>query len=590
MKGKDIFLGLKYIGDDLVEKAESGKFRDRERKRDSRPSIRRPLLVAAVIALSLMLVGCGVVYLLKIQDLKIAQSTETRDYALENGVYVSQPHEVNVTTLSLAGVKDTSAYQASQEYYAFQKEFEETVHMMSEEGTLPENFWEEDTYLKTLQAQAQTLAQKYQLKPEGEKLAFRTTRNLCDALGVERFVRDSQELKAYVQSGWCNENGNFRLDMTFAFPEDKGYEVVSTSGILRWNWLDSFSADFVSVVDSGDWVEKNYTTADGHDVLILHSPSQERGFIFCNRGNALMSLAVTMNPEILSEDQGVVSSQLLHMTEAQMEQIADSLDFAVNPRIPTQEDVAAQAAPPQEATQNGYTVTLKSVQTDGYVLKALLGITAPEGVALPESNLITANHDILIGEHPSAGGNVRYETLDDGDGKANTMDAEFQFMETLADGTAPFVKGSTWQLHLVDLVHPEWDSESSTLKEEVLAEGEWTFSITFDDSNGDYRELELITQPIQAKASAGWREDGSDVAETYTLTSCKLRKFSWCIVSDAPDYADFSMINGNSVYILKKDGTKVETLGDQLLEPLDLSQVDSLVLADGTKLEASGTP
>lgn len=65
MNGKDIFLGLKHIGADLVEEAEYGTFSNRaenDTEKKSRHAVRRPLLIAAVIAMMLLLVGCAVVY------------------------------------------------------------------------------------------------------------------------------------------------------------------------------------------------------------------------------------------------------------------------------------------------------------------------------------------------------------------------------------------------------------------------------------------------------------------------------------------------------------------------------------------------
>ena len=58
MNGKDIFRGLQYIGDDLIENAETGQFpaQNQESGKTRRP-IRRPLLIAALIALLLLLVG-----------------------------------------------------------------------------------------------------------------------------------------------------------------------------------------------------------------------------------------------------------------------------------------------------------------------------------------------------------------------------------------------------------------------------------------------------------------------------------------------------------------------------------------------------
>ena len=109
MNGKDVLLGLKYVGDDLIKKAEYGQFPTRaestEKKGNSRRSIRRPLLIAAIIATMLLLVGCAVVYVLKMEHFKIGEATEQWDYSLVDGVYVEDPHTVNTNTLTLAGLE-----------------------------------------------------------------------------------------------------------------------------------------------------------------------------------------------------------------------------------------------------------------------------------------------------------------------------------------------------------------------------------------------------------------------------------------------------------------------------------------------------
>lgn len=207
MNGKDILLGLKYVGDDLIEKAEYGQFPTRaektEKKGNSRRSIRRPLLIAALIATMLLLVGCAVVYVLRMQDVKIGQATETRDYRLVDGTYMEDPHEVNQNVLTLAGLKGTKAYQACADFFAFKEEYTQNMEAMMNNGTLPEDFFENDTYGKAMNAKASELAEQYGLKPEGEYLNFRTTRNMCDALGVERFVRNTQEISTDINAGSC---------------------------------------------------------------------------------------------------------------------------------------------------------------------------------------------------------------------------------------------------------------------------------------------------------------------------------------------------------------------------------------------------
>ena len=578
MNGRDIFRGLQYIGDDLIENAETGQFpAQNQGSGKTRRPIRRPLLIAAVIALLLLLVGCAAVYVLKMEHVKISSGTDQRDYSLVDGVYVKDPHTVSTTTLSMAGLKGSNAYKACADFYAYETELRTNASASGD--------WA--GYDDSINAKAQELAEQYGLKPEGQPLTFRTTRNLCDALGVERFVRDSQDVSIDISQGFCRDSGNFFVLLSFAFPEDQGYEVTYTSGALYWNRQDTFSREYFTLEDRGDWVERNYTTSAGNTVLILTSPSQERGYIICDRGDALMTVWLDVNPELLSEDAGVVSAEYQHMTEKQLNMVADALDFAIQPNVPTQADVDAQAAPPQEATQNGYTLKLKSVETDGYVAQILIGITAPEDIVLStEKPLHFANwRGMLVPADGSEAAFGPVNTLDDGDGKANTIDVLLTQSVTAKNTDAPFAAGSTWTLYLVDLVYSSTD--------ETLTEGEWQFPISFGADNCDDRELELLTSPILMKAGTGWLPDGTDVVMEFPVSSFKLRKFSSKIVRDtaaeteeqrAESYTDFYGWNGHFICVVMKDGTRIELWDQENDSAIDLTQVDYVLLPDGTKL------
>lgn len=381
-------------------------------------------------------------------------------------------------------------------------------------GTLPDGLFEDNTYGKAMDAKTAELAQKYGLKLEGETLDFRTTKNMCDALGIERFVKESEEIHARVSGGSCYDTGNFYLYFDFDFPEERNYEVLSTYGYLRWNRADCFSKDYVALVVTGDWIERNYTTASGSEVLILQSPTQENGYILCDRGDALMSLSLSVNIEILSEDKGVVTAEYQHMTDRQIELVADAIDFAVQPRIPTQADVENQAAISQSATQNGWTIRLKSAETDGYVARVTVGGAAPEGTVIPtEGNIIFANNgaELIPAEGELDGGGGTIERLEDGDGLDNTFDLLLVRDCTRKDGAAPYADGTVWNLQLVDITYSWWDAANTRLVDDILVEGEWLIPIRFDESNGNYREIELLDHPITAKYCAGYRMDGNDI-------------------------------------------------------------------------------
>ena len=574
MNGQEIFLGLSYISRKYIEEAETETVSG---GRGKAHRIRRPFLLAAVIALALLLVGCAAVYVLKMEHVKISSGTDQRDYSLVDGVYVKDPHTVDTTTLSMAGLKGSNAYKACADFYAYETELRASTSASGD--------W--TGYDDAINAKAQELAEQYGLKPEGQPLTFRTTRNLCDALGVERFVRNSQDVSIDVDQGFCRDSGNFFVLLRFAFPEDQGYEVTYTSGALYWNRQDTFSRDYVTLEDRGDWVERNYTTSAGNTVLILTSPSQERGYIICDRGDALMTVWLDANPELLSEDAGVVSAEYQHMTEKQLNMVADALDFAIQPNIPTQADVDAQPAPPQKATQNGYTLEVKSVETDGYVAQILIGITAPEDIVLStEKPLRFANwRGMLVPADGSEAAFGPVNTLDDGDGKANTIDVLLTQSVTAKNTDAPFAAGSTWTLYLVDLVYSSTD--------ETLTEGEWQFPISFGADNCDDRELELLTSPILMKAGTGWLPDGTDVVMEFPVSSFKLRKFSSKIVRDtaaeteeqrAESYTDFYRWNGHFICVVMKDGTRIELWDQENDSAIDLTQVAYVLLPDGTKL------
>ncbi len=568
MNGQEIFLGLSYISRKYIEEAETETVSG---GRGKAHRIRRPFLLAAVIALALLLVGCAAVYVLKMEHVKISSGTDQRDYSLVDGVYVKDPHTVDTTTLSMAGLKGSNAYKACADFYAYETELRASTSASGD--------W--TGYDDAINAKAQELAEQYGLKPEGQPLTFRTTRNLCDALGVERFVRDSQDVSIDISQGFCRDSGNFFVLLSFAFPEDQGYEVTYTSGALYWNRQDTFSSDYITLEDRGDWVERNYTTTAGNTVLILTSPSQERGYIICDRGDALMTVWLDVNPELLSEDAGVVSAEYLHMTDKQLDIVADALDFAIQPNVPTQADVDAQAAPPQEATQNGYTLKLKSVETDGYVARVVVGVTAPEDVDIESLNISTGRTFFRTPGRDSNGINGDFNDVTDDDGLANTKDLVAEFTDPFLDGLRPLELGAAWDLDITDLYVDQWRPTSR-----VLTEGDWHFSITIDESCTNYREIELLSEPITLKASTGWGQDGTDCLEAFPVTSVKLRSQSISLTADTGEntYADFFCFDRTIACVVLKDGSRVDILNQCLEKPINLDQADYVLLPGDTKL------
>lgn len=591
MNGKDIFIGLKYVGEDLVEEAEYGSFPGSEKKKASgiRTLGRKPLLIAAIIGLMLFLMGCAWV-VMKMQDLKIGETTGEQYVFATDGVTIIGTETVEQNVLTLAGLKGSAPYQANAEWYAYKEELLASISQMEQDGTLPEDYWAENTYWDTLNAKADQLAQEYGLKPQGQRLEFRTTRNMCDALEIQRFQTDLDTVAVTVKDGSCYDNGNFTLYMDFAFRDGQEYDVEDTWGILYWNWKDSFSQDYVLLKDSGDWKEWNYTTASGTNVLILRSESDWNGYIICDREDALMTLRVEARRDLGNNMDGKTWFDYLYLTDRQMEQLADAIDFGINPRVVSQEDVEQQAAISDSETQNGFTLSLKSVETDGWYARIIVGITAPEGIDIESMNIGTGSSgDELKPVLGQAYGSAAFNDIPDGDGLTNTKNLVMEANLSMVDDSKPFAAGSVWELRIVDL----WENRYSE-EERILTEGEWIFSIIFEEAEDEGLSLEFAAEPLTMAAVVGWKADGTNVFDEVTVTSFALHKRSAVIQYEKASALEFSTFD-SPMYVVMKDGSKIQLQENSgspgitrytLEEVIDLREVDHILLMDGTKLEA----
>lgn len=102
MNGKDLLIAMGDISPKYYQEAEF------ETMAFSRKGIRRPLLIAALIAMMLLLVGCAVAYALSMQDIKIGEHS-----IMQTQGDSTDETEIQLDVLSLQGVKDSPNYLAN---------------------------------------------------------------------------------------------------------------------------------------------------------------------------------------------------------------------------------------------------------------------------------------------------------------------------------------------------------------------------------------------------------------------------------------------------------------------------------------------
>lgn len=611
MKEKRVFHAIGSVNDKFIEEMYAPG--EAEKKTINHYPAKRMWLIAAIITVMVFMMGCAIVYALKMENLWIADSSGDKLIIGDDGITIIGTESVDQQVLTLAGLKGTAAYKAAMEWYEFEQEYDPDHSIYAElvnEGQIPEfpdAYNGYNLYSQEMKDTLDGILKKNGLNLQGARLDFRTIKNMCEALGIDRIQTTENNVIVNVDTGGCYESGNFHLLLKFDLPDAAENEIDNTTGTLMWNRKDCFSEDMITIEETGDWKEWNYTTASGYQTVIIRSESDTRGWVICDRGEAILALQIEAIKELWNNVDGKTWADKLYLTDTQMEQIADAINFGINPRIATQEDVDNQPQASNSATQDGYTVELKSVVTDGAVAHITLRVTAPEGTIISRTtreghenepyHIDTANLGRLTPMEGKVGsGSAGMNPKEDGDGLDNTQDFVIEAEMSMMDGSKPFAIGSTWTIRLEDLIHTYYDTERYTVVEELLAEGEWVFQFTIDESHGDQGEIEFVDEPIVTKAVVGFKADGTDVYNDVTITSFSLHSLSATVRCEGRSAPDLTNNYDRAIYVVMKDGSKIQlysssgAVGVQHLTPektIDLEQVDHILLADGTKLHAS---
>lgn len=331
MNGKELFLGLKYVGDDLIEKSEYGRFpTESEGKRNKPMRLRRPFLIAAIIALAVLLVGCAVVYALKLQDLKIGEFIHTYPrYIDANGekVYAT---EVKRDVISLQGIAGTPEFLAAQEWDAYEWDIiSNHPDQLINEYQAPADY---DAFLvgnPQMQDKIDEICTKYDLKLPGSIALYQSFQEdiFFDSLGISSLIKADASATKEAGSGYFYANGNFKQEffMTLTGENKWPHEILISYNMKHKGYFDGVVATVEDVDAAEQW---NCTLSDGAEVLIVKAG--DTAHIFCDREEAFLSVFFD-----ITYDNSFMSNR-------DIELVAEALDFTVKSRKPDMETAHAK--------------------------------------------------------------------------------------------------------------------------------------------------------------------------------------------------------------------------------------------------------
>lgn len=286
MTGEELYMELTFIDHKWIEEANTQQMQSRF----FRPQ--RMAVIAAAAALMVFLLGCAVVSLLRLSDVQIQRG--------ESAI------------LTFSGISGTPEYHAAQEW-------QRVLDAHPDYGTDWENLipgyeaYHADS--PEMAAELERIAGEYGLKLLDAPTKFTSSEKLYEALGINSIFRPNCPGHLNIEGCTAYGSGNFHL--SFTIPQKQGNrESKSVNGRLVFNRTGYLSTDIFAPKSAPDWQEWNYQNAGGEEMLLLLS--SEYAAIFCTRESCLISVVLE-------------TSRKPNLDKLLLEQIADSLDFSIQP-------------------------------------------------------------------------------------------------------------------------------------------------------------------------------------------------------------------------------------------------------------------
>lgn len=286
---------------------------------------KRMLLIAAIVALTLLLVGCAVVYVLRMQDMKVGEYSHyvpENQYPNDTQMETSGP----ITIISLQGTH----LEAMAEWIAFVEEYD-SDHMIAVEaqstgttGNIPEQY--SVTYgchTQEMVDKLDEIAKKYDLKLLSTKIQFtqQESSTALQALGIGGVCHESAQIM-YLD-GYYYPEGTFELNLSFSL-NGKDWQCTDNLATYRYSRKDYFDPVYGAVSDPDAYTQWDYTRKDGNKVLL--AMNKEFARIYVNLPDSFISISM----EACEWETGGVR---IPMTKRGLEEIAELLDLTIQPQL-----------------------------------------------------------------------------------------------------------------------------------------------------------------------------------------------------------------------------------------------------------------
>ena len=320
MTGKDLLTAMSGIDGRYIEEAAPAAA-------PKTRSLRRPLLVAAAIAAALLLVGCGIVYALRLQDMSIGKATYTQRFD-DKGKAID-PVEKSMDIITPYGRSGDAIQQALKEWYEFQESYDQDHALMTNEPDIPNipNQYEYtySCYTQEMVDKVNEIAAKYDLKLLEGWIPFQRYQSdiFLEETGIRSLLRQDSDAQITGMAGMLYLPYNFGMD--FELVTENAGKLMTSYGYAR---KDYFPRAFPGGMDIDAYEQWDHTTPGGTKLLLALS-GKGQGKIIAEQENAMIMISIDGNRS-LSHTNYPDASEV--MTKAELESIADQFDYSIQPK------------------------------------------------------------------------------------------------------------------------------------------------------------------------------------------------------------------------------------------------------------------
>lgn len=303
MNGMDMIVGLTFVNDSIVEEAEYGAFsaeaKAPEGEREAFNRFRRPLLVAAMIGLLLLLMGCTA-YFYRLKHLVVIDHTKETLAAIgeepAEKISGALPEaaagpSVSKQVLSLQGYEGSPAYHALQEWLTYSAEY--TVQnpelRFSDEFQRPEAYTNYPCYSQEMVDKVDELCIKYGLHLVGKPFFIPDAEGMA-VHGLSGILKEAVMPRCFY--GHLFQDGSFVAYGELDFSESYGKTVQFQMNSIK---KDAFYTAQLGLNHLSDILQWNYTTAEGYRALL--ALNGDTGFIFAENGGSFISIIIGELPD-----------------------------------------------------------------------------------------------------------------------------------------------------------------------------------------------------------------------------------------------------------------------------------------------------